>query len=124
MLTPQSYLVLVPFYSKPRYLRLTLQSVIAQTDPDWSAVVVDDSPNGGEADVVVAEMGDARITYVRNEQNLGVARNFNRCFDLAVERGADIATLLHADDLLEAAYVELIKKAHSDHPGAACVAPG
>ncbi|MEK7422236.1 MAG: glycosyltransferase [Actinomycetota bacterium] len=121
---PPSYLVLVPFYENPMYLRATMQSVLAQTDQDWSALVVDDSIAGDAAGSVVSELGDQRITYVRNDGNLGVARSFNRCFDLAIERGAQLATILHADDLLEPAYIEVMKAAHAAHPAAACVAPG
>lgn len=119
-----SYLVLVPYYSNPAYLEQTLRSVIDQRDPDWRAVVVDDSIEGGRAQQVVDRLADERITCSRNDGNLGLARSFNRCFQIADEQRADLAMILHGDDLLERDYVGRIKAVHAEHPTAVCVAPG
>lgn len=35
--------VLVPFWGDPALLRLTVESVLAQTDGDWLLTVVDDA---------------------------------------------------------------------------------
>ena len=123
----QPYAVMVPYYSNIAYLREALESVVRQTDEHWWCVVVDDSPTGdGVADLVadlVAELHEPRIEYVRNPVTLGVAGNFNRCFELAWFRGADLAVVLHADDLLEPGYVAAMRRAHRWSPAAACVAP-
>ena len=116
------YWVMVPFYSNVEYLRQTLHSVIAQTDPGWRCVVVDDSPEDQGIDTLVADLGDDRITVERNPTNLGVAGSFNRCFDLAWERGAELAMILHADDLLEPGYIATVRTAHAAAPDATCVA--
>lgn len=118
-----SFLLAVPYYSGVDHLRLTLASVLAQDDPCWACVVVDDSPvDHGVGDVVVG-LGDPRVTYRRNERNLGVAGAFNRCFELAVESGAPLVSIVHADDLLEPSYVRVARAAHEREPDAACVAP-
>jgi glycosyltransferase involved in cell wall biosynthesis len=116
------YAVTVPYYSNPAYLRLALDSVVAQTDGDWVCMVVDDSPDDS-ARAVVDAVGDERVVLVRNPVTLGVAGNFNRCFEVAAERGAELAVILHADDLLEPRYVERIRAVHARHPVAPCVAP-
>jgi glycosyltransferase involved in cell wall biosynthesis len=121
-MSDQLYAVTVPYYSAPDYLRSTLDSVVAQTDPSWWCVVVDDSPDDSAA-AVVAAVGDERITVERNPTTLGVAGNFNRCVDLAVARGAELGMILHADDLLEPTYVATMRAAHARRPEAACVAP-
>jgi glycosyltransferase involved in cell wall biosynthesis len=113
---------MVPFYSNIDYLRQTLHSVIAQTDPRWRCVVVDDSPDDQGIESLVAEFGDERMTVERNPTNLGVAGSFNRCFDLASERGAELAMILHADDLLEPGYIATVRAAHAAAPEATCVA--
>lgn len=118
-----TYLVLVPFYSRPDLLRDTLASVVAQRDHDWQLVVVDDSPDGADVPCVVAAFDEPRMSWVRNERNLGVAGSFNRCFDVAIELGADLACILHADDLLEPGYIDAMRAAHARAPLAACVAP-
>ena len=78
--------VAVPYFSNLEYLDVALRSLVAQTDPHWTAIVVDDAAPEPGADAVVAALGDARIRYVRNEHNLGISANFNRCLELA---GAD-----------------------------------
>lgn len=116
------YWVMVPFYSNVDYLRQTLRSVMAQTDSSWRCVVVDDSPDDQGIDVLVVDLGDERITVERNLTNLGVAGSFNRCFELAAERGAELAMILHADDLLEPGYIATVRVAHAAAPDATCVA--
>ncbi|MCU1359977.1 MAG: glycosyl transferase [Ilumatobacteraceae bacterium] len=116
------YAITVPYYANPRYLRLTLDSVVAQTEAAWWCVVVDDSPDNS-ASAVVEAVGDQRITLERNPATLGLAGNFNRCVDVAVARGAELGMILHADDLLEPAYVATMRAAHLHNPAAACVAP-
>lgn len=112
--------VAIPYWSRPDFLAEALASLAAQTDPDFTAVVIDDcSPTGG-AEEAVAALGDPRIRYVRNEQNLGLSGNFNRCL---VEPGTDVVAIFHADDLLEPGYVATIRAAHAAVPSAACVAP-
>ena len=116
------YAVTVPYYSNPAYLRLALDSVLAQTDADWRCTVVDDSPDDSAREVVEA-LGDERIRLVRNPTRLGVGGNFNRCLEVAGADGAELAVILHGDDLLEPRYVERIRQVHVAAPDAACVAP-
>lgn len=127
MTAQQPYAVLVPYYSNLEYLRAALSSVLAQNDPNWWCVVVDDSPEAtGDASHVaelVRDLSDSRVSYERNPGNLGVAGSFNRCFEIALDRGAELAVILHADDLLEADYVTVIRAAHAVHVDAVCVAP-
>jgi len=119
---PPSYAVTVPYYSNAAYLRETLDSVVAQTDPDWCCIVVDDSPDAGAA-AVVGAVGDPRIRLERNPTNLGVAGSFNRCVEEAIAAGAPLGVILHADDLLEPTYVVTMRAAHGRQPSAAAVAP-
>ena len=124
------HIVLVPYHRDLRHLSSALHSLIAQTDPDWRAVVVDDSPRDAAPSEgstacrrLVAGLDDARIAYERPSVPLGVAAAFNRCFELAAESSASHATLLHADDELAPGYVAAVAATHALHPSAACVAP-
>lgn len=115
--------IAIPFYRDVELLSQALESVVAQTDTDWRCVVVDDcSPEVGVRELV-AGLGDSRVEYVRNPSTLGVAGNFQRCFELLVnEVGANIVALVHADDLVEPDFVEVMKDAHRRHPTAAAIA--
>ena len=121
-MSDQPYAVTVPYYANPAYLRLALDSVLAQTDHHWWCVVVDDSPDDSAVEVVAA-VGDARVRVERNQTILGVAGNFNRCVQVAVEAGAEIGVILHADDLLEPDYIEVMRAAHVRCPTAPAIAP-
>ena len=50
-----------------------------------------------------------RIRYVRNEHNLGISANFNRCLELA-GADADVAVVFHADDVLEPGYIATMRR--------------
>ena len=58
------------------------------------------------------------LRYVRNEKNLGMAANWNRCLDLA---RAPLATLLHADDELLPGYCARMVRAAAEHREAAAI---
>ncbi len=110
--------VAIPFYSGLAYLRRAIQSLLGQSTERWRAIVVDDAGPDSEARDVVREFADSRICYVRNESNLGLARNWNLCLELV---DAELVTLLHADDELSDNYVQTVLDAHLRHPEAAAV---
>src|SRR3954454_10781550 len=112
----------IPFFSGLDYLSLALRSLLDQSDRSWTAIVVDDASPERGAETLVAQLGDPRVRYVRNDRNLGVAANFNRCIDLS-SAAAPIAVVFHADDELDPGYVAAIRDAHRAFPDAACVAP-
>ena len=85
--------VCIPAY-KSRHLRHTINSVLAQTFDDFELLVVDDAPSNDIAEII-AGYSDWRLRYYRNERNLGLVGNWNRCLSLA--QGEYIA-VLHDDD--------------------------
>jgi glycosyltransferase involved in cell wall biosynthesis len=105
----------IPFYAGRAYLAEALASVRAQDDPDWTLVVVDDSPGQDEARTLVAELGDARVRYLGNAGTLGMVPAWNRCL---AESGGELVTLLHADDRLQPDYVRTMKALAASHPRA------
>lgn len=101
--------IVVPAYGLDQYLPATLDSVIAQTDPRWECIVVDDaSPDrcGEIADDYASR--DSRIRVIHNEQNqyLAGARNTG----IAAARGRYVLPL-DADDMLAPQAVELLADA-------------
>lgn len=89
--------IVMPAYNAARFIAEAIESVIAQTLPDWELIVVDDASTDDTAACVQAcARRDARIHCVRNERNLGAAQTRNRAIDLA--RGRYIA-FLDSDDV-------------------------
>lgn len=113
--------VFVPFWGDPALLYATVESVKAQTDPDWTVVVVDDCyPDPSVAEHFAAET-DPRIRYVRNETNLGITDNYQRCRDLA---SRELMMFMGCDDLMHPTFVETVKAAHREFPDAATIQVG
>ncbi|MXP75848.1 glycosyltransferase [Lachnospiraceae bacterium WCA-9-b2] len=90
----------IPVYRRADLLEKTLESVLQQkkVDFEWDIVVVDNE-SGGENDTekLIRKLKNARILYYRNQENIGVDGNYNRCIETA--RGKWIA-MLHGDDLI------------------------
>lgn len=111
----------IPYWGSPELMRRTIASVLAQTDPGWTLLVVDDN----YPDPVIGEelraLSDPRVTYVRNETNLGTTGNFQRCLDLS---SGELVVFLGSDDLLGPEYVATVRAAASAYPDAAAVQPG
>lgn len=107
----------IPYYRGIDYLREAIDSVIAQRYDDWELVVVDDC--GPEpADVLVTSYADPRITYVRNEANLGLGGNWNECIR---QTRAPLVNVLHCDDRLLPEYAVSVVAAADSHPEVAAV---
>lgn len=112
--------IMMPYYGDVALMRAAVESVRAQTDGSWHLTVVDDGDAAGVPQWF-AELGDERITYLRNEQNLGINRNFQRCVDLATR---DRVVMLGCDDLLEPHYVATVRGLIEEYPKAAIIQPG
>jgi glycosyltransferase involved in cell wall biosynthesis len=109
----------IPFYSGIKFLPRALDSILAQTDAGWQALVCDDSPDlGAQVEALCKSYGDPRIRYFRNPCNLGMAGNWNRCLELAE---TPLVTLLHEDDELEPSYAAIMRQAARQHPDAAAL---
>lgn len=113
--------ILLPFYGDPAYLRLAVESVLAQDDPDWTLTIIDDRYPGTEHADYLATLDDERIRYLVNDTNLGVSRNFQRATDLAT---ADFCVIFGGDDVMLPGYVSRIRELIAAHPDADVIQPG
>jgi GT2 family glycosyltransferase len=93
--------ILVPSYNGGRFLRESLDSLIAQTYPNVEILLLDDASTD-ETPAIAAEY-DGRVTYVRQPANMGIYDNVN--VGIARARGEFIATY-HADDIYLPTIVE------------------
>ena len=91
--------IIMPSYNTARFIKETIESVLAQTYTNWELIIVDDCSTDTTDEVVAPYLGDARIHYVKNETNSGAAVSRNRA--LREAKGKWIA-FLDSDDLWEA----------------------
>jgi hypothetical protein len=124
--------VMMPYYGDVGMMQEAVRSVLAQDDPHWRLTVVDDGDAvnhaGGAGRGVpewflglIAARGDDKVRYVRNERNLGIAANFQKCVSLVTE---DLVTMIGSDDRLLPNYVGTVRALMKQYPQAALAQPG
>ncbi len=96
--------ICIPTYNGAQYIRACLDSVLHQTMSDFELIIVDDC-SVDETHAIAEDYArqDKRIRLVRNESNLGLVGNWNRCVELA--RGEWIKFVFQ-DDLIAPTCVE------------------
>jgi len=88
----------MPSYNTGRFIKETIESVLAQSYPAWELIIVDDCSTDDTDDVVSQYLADKRIRYIKNDTNSGAAVSRNRA--LREAKGKWIA-FLDSDDLWE-----------------------
>ena len=113
--------VCIPTYNYARFLPQAIGSVLAQTYGDFE-LIVSDNASTDNTQSVLASYDDPRIKLFRNDHNLGLFGNFNRCLELA---GCDLVKFVCADDWLAPSYLEDAVAVMESHPEAALLStPG
>ncbi len=110
--TTASITFAIPFHNDIHLLRLAVESVLAQTSSDWRLLVCDDSGMELPIETMLNSYGDSRIAIIKNSQNIGMVKTWNRCLDRAE---SDLVNLLHADDVLLPNYAELMLSLAAKH---------
>lgn len=113
--------IMMPFYGDVLQFKEAVSSVLAQTQPGWRLVVVDDRYPDSEPARWLASLDDSRVEYVLNETNLGVAGNFQRCIELA---RAEHVVIMGCDDVMLPRYVERVGELIAAYPTSAYIQPG
>lgn len=91
--------VVVPCYNYAKYLHQCVQSILSQRDTSVRILIIDDaSPDNTPEVAGQLAASDRRVTYVRNETNLGLIATANK--GVMEWATAEYVLLLSADDAL------------------------
>ena len=109
--------IIIPIYNQAQYLRACLDSLVAQTDGDFTAYCVNDGSTDGSQSIIDEYAArDARFVPVR-QPNRGVSAARNAGLAAAEEWcGADAYMFLDSDDFLHAQCIEFVRRAAKEHP--------
>jgi glycosyltransferase involved in cell wall biosynthesis len=108
----------MPVYNGDKRIALTLDSILAQTFGDFELIISDNASTDRTEEICRDYAGrDSRIRYIRNPENLGASRNYNRVFE--VSRGGKYLRWAAHDDLLAPTCLEKHKKALDEGPDSA-----
>jgi glycosyltransferase involved in cell wall biosynthesis len=88
--------IITPTYNHEQYIGQCIESVLAQSMPEWEMIIIDDGSTDG-TESVIKQYDDLRIRYIKQE-NIGPSKldvTYNRALDVC--RG-DIIAILEGDD--------------------------
>jgi glycosyltransferase involved in cell wall biosynthesis len=108
--------IVTPVFNRAGIVRKTIDSVIAQTCPDWELLVVDD----GSTDDIGEVMGnickdDSRIQFIKRDRE---PKSASTCRNIGTEKArGDYLIFLDSDDRLEPFCLEQRLKVMAADPG-------
>lgn len=104
--------VCVPTFNREKFLHQTITSILQQTYRDFEVVICDNASTDATAEVVKA-FSDSRIHYIRNPQNIGMAKNWVKSVHAANGR---YFMILSDDDWLDPTCLERLVGPFGNHP--------
>lgn len=93
------YTIVIPTYKRVGTLVETLESALSQDyQEEFDVVICDNNPErNDETENYISCIKDNRVLYYKNEENIGMTGNWNRCVELS--DGQNIV-MIHDDDIL------------------------
>lgn len=95
--------ICVPTYNSARYLRESLDSIVAQTYDNLEVIISDNASNDDSVSIAKEYGAKYGFTVLVNEENLGAFGNWNQL--LALSHGEYVA-IYHSDDIYGPTMVE------------------
>ncbi|MDH3628264.1 MAG: glycosyltransferase [Acidobacteriota bacterium] len=104
----------LPVFNGDNYLAAAIESLLAQSFENFELIILDNASSDGTEEICRKAAGlDDRITYVRNGENIGAAKNFNKVFHLS---NAQYFKWAAHDDICAPSFLEKALNAlESDH---------
>ena len=108
--------IITPAYNAEKYIKDTIESVIAQTYVNWELIIVDDASKDNTVNIIkIYQKKDRRIKLIPLNENQGVANARNIAIQNA--KGIYIA-FLDADDIWEKdklkKQIQILKNTNAD----------
>jgi glycosyltransferase involved in cell wall biosynthesis len=74
----------MPVYNREKYLPTAIEAHLNQTNGDFELIITDNASTDHSEEICRGYAArDPRIQYHRNDENVGAAGNYRRCFELA-----------------------------------------
>ena len=111
----QEVTVAVPTYNRSELLKVCLESVLKQDYANFRVIVLDNA-SSDDSETVVRSFAGSRLTYMRNETNIGLFRNWNRAIEV---NESPYLTILQDDDAMLPGFIRESVLALDENPRAA-----
>lgn len=118
LLSKVSVTISIPTFNRPESLKDAIDSALGQETIDgFCVMVIDNNPEEGtETEALIKSFCSEKLVYFKNEQNIGMFGNQNRCFEIPK---SEYVVLLHDDDILLPNYLsvccEVANSTHLDY---------
>jgi glycosyltransferase involved in cell wall biosynthesis len=103
--------VVIPTYNRAGFLGEAIKSVLSQTYSDFDLVIIDNASTDNTKEIVKS-FTDRRISYHKNNENVGIMGNWNRSLDFAK---GEYFMILGDDDVIYPDFFEESIKVHEQH---------
>src|SRR6476661_7395721 len=113
--------VLMPAYNQAHFIGRALDSLMAQTLPDWELILVDDGSTDATRTVIAPYLDDPRVRYERLDRNRGLGVALNQALAQAT---APLIAYLPADDVYYADHLASLVDCLDAHPAAVAAYSG
>jgi glycosyltransferase involved in cell wall biosynthesis len=112
----------LPVYNGEKHVALALDSILAQTYENFE-LIISDNASTDRTEEICRDYArrDRRVRYLRNSENLGAAKNYNRVFELF--SGGKYFRWNSHDDLIAPSYLEKCVAALEASPRASVAFP-
>ncbi len=91
----------LPVFNGEKYLGEAIESILSQTFSDFELIISDNSSTDHTEEICKAFVKkDPRVSYHRNETNVGIARNYNITYELSSNSSEFFKWAAHDDVLL------------------------
>jgi glycosyltransferase involved in cell wall biosynthesis len=113
--------VVTPFYNTAEYLEECIQSVLAQSYPNWEYCLVNNCSDDGSVDIARRYAAkDERIRLVDNTEFLGQVQNYNHALR-QISSSSRYTKIVQADDWMFAECLERMVGLAEDNPSVGIV---
>ncbi|MDO6436234.1 glycosyltransferase [Cyclobacterium sp. 1_MG-2023] len=109
--------IMIPVYNCSEFIIDSLNSVLAQDLGEnlMQIEVIDDCSTDADVESLVKKIGGDRVTYYRQQKNVGSLRNFETCINRSKGK---LVHLLHGDDRVKEGFYDKISDLFKVHPEA------
>ena len=108
--------VIIPAYNHERYVKETIESILAQTYPNIELIIANDGSTDKTHDQIEALIPRCKERFTRveyiNKTNEGVIKSLNKCLSLA---SGSYVYFIASDDAAEPEAIEILHKFLSQH---------
>lgn len=114
--------ICIPTYNYGKYIADCIESVLSQSFRNFELLIVDNASDDNTEEVVRNYIEhNANVRYFRNDVNIGMAANWNRCLSLST---GEYVKILCADDVLKPEHLNKCFEILDNNPNVVLITTG